>query len=96
MNYHLSNPRLLDKSRAAYRRLRKWDLALPPLLPAAGKVEVTDAIRVILPMLDGEAVYTAVPVGGWRFKLERLRFHENAPVGARAPLRFRGSAYADA
>ena len=64
-----SNPRLLDKSRAAYRRLGKWDLDLPPLLPAAGKVEIKDAIRVILPTAAGIAIVVAVPVGGWRFEL---------------------------
>ena len=65
----VSDPRLLDKSRALYRRARERDPSLPPLLPTAGKVEVKDAIRVVLPTVAGLAVVVAAPVGGWRFRL---------------------------
>jgi hypothetical protein len=80
----ISKPRLLDKSRAAYRRERKRDPSLPPLSPAAGKVEVKDAIRVTLPTVGGKAVYAAVPVGGWRFEFERQSYSRAAASGAKA------------
>ena len=69
LKYPISNPRLLDKSRALYRRACERDPSLSPLRPAAGKVEVKDAVRVTLPTVGGKVVYTAVPVGGWRFEL---------------------------
>ena len=70
MKEHMySRPRLLDKGRARYRRECKRDPSLPLLRPDAGKVEVTDAVRVILPTAAGIATVVAVPVGGWRFEL---------------------------
>ena len=70
MKEHMySNPRLLDKGRARYGRDCKRDPSMPLLRPAAGKVEVTDAVRVILPTAAGIAMVVAVPVGGWRFEL---------------------------
>jgi hypothetical protein len=65
----ISKPRLLDKSRALYGRIRERDPFLPPLLSTAGTVEVKDAVRVILPTTAGIATVIAVPVGGWRFEL---------------------------
>ena len=62
MNHHsISNPRLLDKSRALWRRACKQDPSLPPLLSDAGKVEVKGAIRVVLPIVGGKAVYKRHP-----------------------------------
>jgi hypothetical protein len=70
LKHHMSNPRWLDKSRALYRRACKRDPSRSPLSPAAGKVEVKkDAIRVTLRTIGGKVVYTATPVGGWRFEL---------------------------
>ena len=70
MKEHMySRPRLLDKGRARYRRECKRDPSLPLLRPDAGKVEVTDAVRVILPTAAGIVTVVAVPVGGWRFEL---------------------------
>jgi hypothetical protein len=74
LKHSIRGARLVDKSRANYRRLCKRDPGLPPLLPAAGKIEVKDAIRVTLPIVGGEAVYTAKPVGGWRFELEYTQY----------------------
>ena len=65
-----SNPRLLDKSRAALSADREVGSGLcRRCFPAAGKVEVKDAVRVILPTAAGIAIVVAVPVGGWRFEL---------------------------
>ena len=81
----IPRPRLLDKCRAAYERERKWHLSLPPLLSVDGKVEVTDAIYVTLPTVNGKAVYTAVPVGGWRFEFDRQSYSRAAAsAGAKA------------
>ena len=62
--------RLLDKSRQIYGRAREQDPSFPPLLSTAGKVEVKDAVRVVLPTPGGKAVVVATPVGGWRFAIE--------------------------
>jgi hypothetical protein len=69
-NSHISKARLLDKGRALYRRQCKRDATFPALLPVAGKVEVTDAVRVTLPTVAGQVDIIAVPIGGWRFRLE--------------------------
>jgi hypothetical protein len=84
LKYPVSKPRLLDKSRAVYRRERKRDPSLPPLSPAAGNVEVNDAIRVTLPTVGGKVVYTAVPVGGWRFEFEHQSYSRAAASAAPA------------
>ena len=76
---HISKPRWLDKSRAAWRRDCERDPSLPPLLSTAGKVEVKGgAVRVTLPIVRGKAVYIAVPVGGWRFELTSFEFSGRA------------------
>jgi hypothetical protein len=77
---HISKPRWLDKSRALYRRACKRDPSLSPLLPAAGKVEVKDAIRVVLPIIGGEAAYTIHPVGGWRFEFTSYEYSGGAAL----------------
>jgi hypothetical protein len=76
-NNHLSDPRLLDKSRALYRRARKRDLSLPPLLPAPGMVYVT------LPTPRGFAMIHAARGGGWRFRLIDV---VTVPAPAPAPV----------
>jgi hypothetical protein len=82
---HISKPRLLDKSRALYRRACERDARLPPLSPVAGKVEVKGAVRVTLPTIGGKAIVTATPIGGWRFELEYAEYLPAAvPVGAKA------------
>jgi hypothetical protein len=88
MKEHMySRPRLLDKGRARYRRERRRDPSLPPLRHDAGKVEVTDAIRVIFPTLDGKVIYTAAPVGGWRFAFDSQSSNPRAvAAGAWAKL----------
>jgi hypothetical protein len=83
-NGHISKPRLLDKSRALWRRECKRDPSLPPLSPVAGKVEVKDTVRVVLPIIGGKAIYRAVPVGGWRFELVHFEFSGAAPAPAPA------------
>ena len=80
LKQHISKPRLLDKSRALWRRECKRDPSLPPLSPVAGKVEVKDAIRVVLPIIGGKAIYTATPVGGWRFEPVSFDFSGVAPT----------------
>lgn len=83
MKDRISRPRFLDKSRALWRRECKRDPSLPPLSPVAGKVEVKDAVRVVLPIVGGEAVYHVAPVGGWRFELTSYDYSRPAPAGAK-------------
>jgi hypothetical protein len=80
MKDRISNPRWLDKARAAFRRECGRGPFLPPLLSVAGKVELNGAIRVVLPTIGGNAVVTASPVGGWRFKLTDLESDGAAPA----------------
>jgi hypothetical protein len=82
LKQHLSNSRLLDKARAAHRRACKRDPFLPPLLSVAGRVELNGAIRVVLPIVGGRAIYLAAPVGGWRFELAYLECSDAAAPAA--------------
>jgi hypothetical protein len=79
LNSLLSRARLLDKSRAAYRRARRQDPSLAPMRSVAGKVEVKDAVRVFLPTVGGEVVYIATPIGGWRFEREGSGKEDSLP-----------------
>ena len=82
---HIPKPRLLDKSRAAYRRACKQDPFLPPLLSTAGKVEVKDAVRVVLPTPDGKAIIRASSLG-WRFAIEYVDHLPAALADARTAV----------
>ena len=73
MKEHMySRPRLLDKGRARYRRERRRDPLYHHCAMTPARSRSTDAIRVILPTLDGKVIYTAAPVGGWRFELDTM------------------------
>jgi len=81
VNHRIRNPRLLDKSRAAYRRACKRDPSLSPLRPVPGKVEVKGAVRVVLPTVGGKVVYTAA--------LSAAGASSLSPGGSRAPAPLR-------
>jgi hypothetical protein len=85
IKHPIPNARWVDKSRAAWRRECERDPDLPALLPVAGKVEAKGgAVRVTLLTADnGKVVYTAIPVGGWRFALD---YYEYSRAPASAPF----------
>ena len=82
---HVDHIDMGDKVRRAYRRACLKDPSMPPLINGSpARITVNGRIRVYLPVVGGEAVFTVSAIPGWRFHLDqglaRVRVHQSAMV----------------